>query len=306
MRIALSDQAAREGITSDLGSNLGVEAGAGTGKTTVLVERVTSVLSTGQATVDQLVVITFTEKAAAELSTRVRDALDRRAATSNGDEHEWVLAAARDLYRCHIETIHSFAGGVLRERPVEAGLDPLFEVVDGLGGSLSFDAAYEAFQDELLSARSPELDRALRRWLGLDEIREACELINQYRYLRPLELPTHHDGELTTHLAEFRRIADELRALLVACDPGEDKAVELVEGVLDWVTELEALQTEAEQEFQLLYRPPPRTHLSLRVQGELGRGQVGVEGTPTGVQGRARGGAGRTAHRRAAQPASPY
>ena len=56
----------------------------GTGKTTVLVERVTNVLATGAATVDQLVVITFTEKAAAELSTRVRDALERRLARAEG------------------------------------------------------------------------------------------------------------------------------------------------------------------------------------------------------------------------------
>ena len=96
------------------------------------------------------------------------------------------------------------------------GIDPLFDVVDGLAGSLSFDAAYEAFQDELLSARSPELDRALRRGFGLDEIREACELINQYRYLRPLNIPTHEDGELATHLAavppDRRRAAGAARA----------------------------------------------------------------------------------------------
>ena len=72
------------GSPATLGSNLGVEAGAGTGKTTVLVERVTNVLASGDATVDQLVVITFTEKAAAELSTRVRDALERRAGQRRG------------------------------------------------------------------------------------------------------------------------------------------------------------------------------------------------------------------------------
>ncbi len=115
----------------------------------------TNVLATGAATVDELVVITFTEKAAAELSTRVRDALERRAGRRQGEERERMLAAARDLYRCHIETIHSFATSLLRERPVEAGIDPLFDVVDGLAGSLSFDAAYEAFQDELLSTPQP-------------------------------------------------------------------------------------------------------------------------------------------------------
>jgi ATP-dependent helicase/nuclease subunit A len=258
----LSDQPARERIAGQLELSLGVEAGAGTGKTTVLVERVTNVLAMGKATVDELVVISFTEKAAAELSTRVRDALERRAAASEGDERERVLAAARDLYRCHIETIHSFAAALLRERPVEAGIDPLFEVVDGLAGSLSFDAAYEAFQDELLSSPSPELDRALRRGLGLDELREACELVHQYRYLRPLQLPNPDGGELASHLGEFRRIAGELRALLTQCNPGDDPGVDVARGIIESIDRLEALKTEGEQEFQLLYRLAARTRLN--------------------------------------------
>ena len=92
-------------------------------------------------------------------------------------------------------------------------------MVDGLAGGLSFDAAYEAFQDELLSTRSPELERALRRGFGLDELREACELLHEYRYLRPLRIPAHHDGDLAAHLARVpphRRCAarahDRMRA----------------------------------------------------------------------------------------------
>ena len=270
MTALLSDQAARERITGALDANLGVEAGAGTGKTTVLVERVTNVLASDKATVDGLVVITFTEKAAAELSTRVRDALEARARRVAGAERERVLTAARDLYRCHIETIHSFATSLLRERPVEAGIDPLFEVVDGLAGSLSFDAAYEAFQDELLSTRRPALDRALRRGLGLAELREACELLNQYRYLRPLTIPRHGDGELVTHLREFRRIADELRALLIKCEPGDDAAVDIVAEVIEWTDDLEAVGTEAEQEFQLLYRERAYTNKQRGSQANWG------------------------------------
>src|SRR5207302_1522044 len=117
---------------------------------------------------------------------------------------------------------------------VEARLDPLFEVVDGLAGSLSFDAAYEAFQDQLLSERSEELDRALRRGLGLAELREACELLSTYRYVRPLQVPAHDGGELRVHLREFRRIADALRALLAECDPGADAAVEIAVGLIEW------------------------------------------------------------------------
>jgi ATP-dependent exoDNAse (exonuclease V) beta subunit len=259
----LTDQSARDQITAALSENLGVEAGAGTGKTSVLVERVTNLLATGVVTVDELVVITFTEKAAAELSTRVRDALDRRAANSTGLDHERVNVAARDLYRCHIETIHSFATALLRERPVEAAIDPLFEVVSGLAGGLSFDTAYEAFQDELLSARSPALDRALRRGLGLAEIREACELLNTYRYLRPLRIPPVTGGEVGPYLTEFGQIAADLRALLIeSAPPGEDAALEIVEGLIDWIDRLVGLESVAEQEFELLYRPMARTHLS--------------------------------------------
>src|SRR4051794_11130676 len=97
MSTPLADQEARERIVAGLGRNLCVEAAAGTGKTAVLVERVTNLLASGTVGVDELAVITFTEKAAAELSTRVRDALEVRA--SAGDERERVLAAARDLYR---------------------------------------------------------------------------------------------------------------------------------------------------------------------------------------------------------------
>jgi ATP-dependent helicase/nuclease subunit A len=259
--VPLSDAAAREQIAYALDQNLGVEAGAGTGKTTVLVDRVVTALASGQATVDSLVVITFTEKAAAELSTRVRDALETRAASSAGVEQERLLMAAKDLYRCHIETIHSFATSLLRERPVEAGIDPLFDVSAGLAGTLSFDAAYEEFEDRLLSVRTPALDKALRRGLGLQEIREACEAVNEHRYVRPLVIPATAGGDVSVHVAEFRRIATALQDLMVACQPGGDGAVDLAEGIVDWVDGLEALATEAEQEFFLLNRDEAPTHL---------------------------------------------
>ena len=77
---ALIDQPARQRIATALDENLCVEAAAGTGKTTVLVDRVVNLLAHTDLTVDQLVVITFTEKAAAELATRVRDRLEDEAA----------------------------------------------------------------------------------------------------------------------------------------------------------------------------------------------------------------------------------
>ncbi len=257
----LSDQAARERIVGDLATNLCVEAAAGTGKTTVLVDRVVGLLASGAVNVDQLVVITFTEKAAAELATRVRDALERRATTAHGAESQRLLDAGRDLYRAHIETIHSFATALLRERPVEAGIDPLFEVLEGLAAGLEFDTAYEHFQDALLSEPRPEVELALRRGLGLAELREACERVNEHRYLLPLHHPALGPDDVAAVVAALRAVADELRALLVTHDPpGEDKALPIVEGILEWGEKLEALDP-IEQERALLFRARADTHL---------------------------------------------
>ncbi|MGH3050409.1 MAG: UvrD-helicase domain-containing protein, partial [Gaiellaceae bacterium] len=266
----LGDQAARDRIAGDLGANLCVEAAAGTGKTTVLVNRVVNLLAAGKVNVDQLVVITFTEKAAAELATRVRDVLESRARVAHGDERGRLLAAARDLYRAHIETIHSFATALLRERPVEAGIDPLFEVLEGLAAGLEFDVAYERFQDDLLSQPRPEVERALRRGLGLVELREACEHVHEHRYLLPLSVPTESDDDVDAAIGRFRQVADELMELLRRHQPpGEDRAIEIIEGIDDWVTALESRPAD-ERERGLLFGAPARTHLSAGNAGNWG------------------------------------
>ena len=305
----LRDRAARERIAGELGSNLGVEAGAGTGKTTVLVERVTNAArERARRPSIELVVITFTEKAAAELSTRVRDALERRAGRApRARSASGVLAAARDLYRCHIETIHSFAGRAAARAPGRGGDRPAVR-----GASTGSPAACRSTPPTRRSRTSccprasPELERALRRGFGLDEIREACELLNQYRYLRPLDIPAHDDGELATHLAEFRRIADELRrAARPTATPATTRGVEIAEGIIEWVDRLEALEHRGRAGVRAaLPRPRADTHLSDGSKANWGEGKAAAEGAPAGVPRRARRRAGRAAHRRAAEPAA--
>src|ERR671918_1827228 len=83
----LIDAGARERIETDLDVSMCVEAGAGTGKTTMLVKRIVALLRSGRATIDQLAVITFTEKAAAELSAGIRFELEV-AVEGTSDEDE--------------------------------------------------------------------------------------------------------------------------------------------------------------------------------------------------------------------------
>ncbi|HEV8235413.1 MAG TPA: UvrD-helicase domain-containing protein, partial [Gemmatimonadaceae bacterium] len=80
------DQSARRAIVEDLDDTLVIEAAAGTGKTTELVNRILRVLETGRATMTQIVAVTFTEKAAGELKLRLRERLEQDRARAGQDE----------------------------------------------------------------------------------------------------------------------------------------------------------------------------------------------------------------------------
>jgi ATP-dependent helicase/nuclease subunit A len=123
------DQAARAQILEALDRNLLVEAGAGSGKTRQLVERMLSLVRRG-AEVQHLAAVTFTRKAAAELAQRFRNELEResRGAAERGDPAaERLDRALRNVDRAFIGTIHAFCARILREHPLEARVDPGFE-----------------------------------------------------------------------------------------------------------------------------------------------------------------------------------
>lgn len=124
-----SDQAARDLILTALDINMLVEAGAGSGKTTSLVGRMLNLVGRGTP-VDRIAAITFTRKAANELRERFQIGLEKRVADAEDPaERERFVLALEQLDRAFIGTIHSFCGRLLRERPLEAGLDPEFQEV---------------------------------------------------------------------------------------------------------------------------------------------------------------------------------
>ncbi len=124
------DQDQRDRIVAELDSCLIVEAAAGTGKTTMMVERMLAIIRTGRCSVGELAAVTFTRKAAAEMRGRFRIKLETAAADTSGGERERLAAAAEHADRCFIGTIHSFCARLLRERPVEARVPLAFEEAD--------------------------------------------------------------------------------------------------------------------------------------------------------------------------------
>ena len=124
------DQGARDRIRTDLGTNMLVEAGAGSGKTTSLVDRMLEHVRTGTP-VERLTAVTFTRKAANELRERFQVRLEReiRESPAASEQTRRCEQALRELDRAFLGTIHSFCARLLRERPLEVGLDPNFQEV---------------------------------------------------------------------------------------------------------------------------------------------------------------------------------
>ncbi|MFN9812624.1 MAG: UvrD-helicase domain-containing protein, partial [Deltaproteobacteria bacterium] len=131
----------RERAIRQLATSLALSAGAGSGKTTVLASRIAEHLATGTAP-SRLAAITFTEKAAGELESRVRDTLEKRLARAESDEARAKLEAALDrFHELTISTIHGFCRELLTYEPLEARWAPGTEIVpedrSGLGAGLA-------------------------------------------------------------------------------------------------------------------------------------------------------------------------
>jgi ATP-dependent exoDNAse (exonuclease V) beta subunit len=161
---APSDHDDRRLIRHGLDQTVVVEAAAGTGKTTELVERILNVLASGRARIDQIVAVTFTEKAAGELKLRIRKELEnRRQRPTDQAVHDHLTDAIQRLEEAHVSTIHGFCADLLRERPVEAGIDPLFEVLTEPKAERLFNEAFRTWLHAQLEDPPEGLRRALRR-----------------------------------------------------------------------------------------------------------------------------------------------
>ncbi len=161
----LTDAAARKMALTDRHRGLLVEAGAGTGKTAILAGRVALLLADGVAP-HNVAAITFTELAAAELASRVREYVETLArgevvpplapafdASGPTDEQRRNLAAAFEtLDELTSTTIHGFARELALPYPVEARVDPGAAVLDAAAADLLFDDVFDAWLRQRLSA----------------------------------------------------------------------------------------------------------------------------------------------------------
>lgn len=206
-------------IREALDESLFVEAGAGTGKTKALVDRLVALVQSG-VPITEIVAITFTEKAAAELKERVRSELERLRAIGDTDGRlAWGLAS---LDAAPISTIHAFAGGLVRSFAPEAGVDPDYSVIDEVTAGRRFQ---QRWRERLEHLGADEGARAaFARALRLGLLPANIETLAFDLWLRPDIARLALDGDPGGAVAwpELTAWAEELRRTPIDEKPADD------------------------------------------------------------------------------------
>ena len=191
-----------------------LRAGAGTGKTTVLVDRFCAAALDPEVGVEHVLAFTFTERAADQLRRRVREALVQRGREASGEELERLQQAERATDRAWISTIHGFCRRLLASHPAAAGLDPRFRVVDEPEADRLASRAFDEALERLVEgggAEALELAAANRRRTLLEMTRGAYDELRSQGRAEP-ELPEPPEVDTGAAIGDLVDAAREAHA----------------------------------------------------------------------------------------------
>ncbi len=255
--MSLVDQAARDDIVNNLDETLIVEAAAGTGKTTALVGRVLALVRAGKAEIASIVAVTFTEAAAGELKLRIRTELERAriASPPQSDENSRLLRGIAQLEEARIGTIHSFCADLLRRFPVEAQVDPQFEVLGD--ASQVYDEVFARWFERLLREPTPAALRVLRRPVKAWDQGSAREMIHRAgrSLIEERDFDAAWEAPECDRAAVLSLVVDDLRAFgalgALAANP-DDWFAKGVMRVAEWVNELDLRERAHGRDFDAL------------------------------------------------------
>ncbi|MDP6368147.1 MAG: UvrD-helicase domain-containing protein, partial [Planctomycetota bacterium] len=184
-----------------------------------------ALLTSGRAAMDGIAAITFTEAAASELREKVRWALETQAQNpAHGEaERSRCLTALRGMERGSIQTLHSFAGALLRERPLEAGLPPSFDTIEEIEAGLDLETRWQEWLDQALE--SPEIGplvlEALTLGLRLGDLRRIAESFHDSYDLLTQPFPEAEQPARRTARALIESV-EEIQRLLPLARNGMD------------------------------------------------------------------------------------
>jgi len=192
------DEAVRQRVRSELGTSFVISAGAGTGKTTLLIDRMVAIVLSGHLKLDQIAAVTFTENAATTLKLRLRDALERARAEVLDPA---VVARASEglasIERAQVSTIHALCTAMLQERPIEASVTPGFRVADEALSDFIFEEAWEEWLQDRLTGRDDLLEAVILSRIPLEKTSPMGDPMT----LRKLARRLVAQRDLTPHVA---------------------------------------------------------------------------------------------------------
>lgn len=195
----IPDQAARNKIKFELGTNFLVEAGAGSGKTTSLVERMVNLIHTGTARVHEIVAITFTRKAADELKIRFQAKLEEVWKKETDPDAKFLLGEAlMNIERCYLGTVHAFCSRLLRERPIEAHLDLTFTELEEGDDSEVLEEAWQQHLQDLMDTDPSSLEKMEELGISIENIFPWLKEVREYSDVEwmtePIPKPNLQEG----------------------------------------------------------------------------------------------------------------
>lgn len=191
--------------------DLCVVAAAGSGKTTVLIERILRLLERDRVDLSRIVAITFTDAAAAEMRERLRTSFRGREADADRDALTFWRDLSRRVETARISTIHTFCGGLLRENAPAIGLDPDFTVLADTEAALLRDEILRACLYELLEQEDASALYCIGE-LGAARVLQLCEtLLDKREILATIEADAEPAADEDELMARWQRIAETWR-----------------------------------------------------------------------------------------------
>lgn len=291
---SLKDAEHREIARLELDKTLIVEAGAGTGKTTVLVDRVVALIASGRAPIEKIAAITFTEAAAAEMRSRVREAVEHALGldesdgeidalgSDHGESPETVkarlTAALGNMHNATISTIHAFAQSILATHPLQAELPPRFRIADPLESAIDFRERWNEFKDELYeSDEFQELTR-VATLLGVrsrDIEKLASEFHDNWDRLDSIETKTRSVLPAPDSSVLIRHLTDLIDSVSECSAPDTDRLAQHIFGLIPFRDAL--IDAEGDSLIDMLAHAPSISPGNAGVVGNWGAGESGKE-----------------------------
>ncbi|MFO0905739.1 MAG: UvrD-helicase domain-containing protein [Pirellulales bacterium] len=234
------DQGARRQIVEELDTTMMVEAAAGTGKTTSMIARMVALLREDKCKIENLAAVTFTRKSAAEMRARFQVELERSAREATGPAKQRLADAVARVERCFMGTIHSFCARLLRERPIEAGVDLAFVELEPEVDARLMDQAWDDYVAELFACNSPLLGELRDLGLQVELLRPAFAAYATYPDVEDWPAPGVDMGDLRPVVQQLGEYVRHMESLIPTFpdERGNDKLMGKYEALVRQVRQL--------------------------------------------------------------------